>query len=115
MYLIMNRPPQPGAYAKAWARIRHAGSDAMFQMGWPRGVVDRETLVREYGEALDRRINLRGGQLPLGRKLTERYQTDLRRDARDLEGWLTQRIRVYGFRCKELNHRFSHVLARSDD
>lgn len=89
MHQSLARLPQPGAYAKAWKRVLKASPDTNFNMGWPRLQVPRDTVLRDFRNALDRRINERASLIPSGRKHQEMYQTNLMRDAYDLASHLT--------------------------
>lgn len=111
----LSQLPAPGAYASSWQRVFRAQPGTRFNAGWPRGVISREDALRDFREALDRRISARGNLHRTGRKFDESFQIDLRRDAADLHARITQRVRVYRFRCKDMNKRFAHLLASHDD
>lgn len=115
MHPSLARLPQPGAYAKAWKRVLDAPPESNFNMGWPRLSVPRNTVLRDFRNALDLRINERAGLIPSGRKHQEMYQTNLMRDAHDLASHLTQRVRIYQFRCPEIHKRFHHLLAEKGE
>lgn len=107
--------PEPGRYVSAWKKVLVTPSTVSFDLGFPRGAVPRDQVLQEFREALDRRINHRGGIRHVGRKHSEIYQTELMRDAYALHDRLTKRVRVYRFACPEVNRRFGHLLARYDD
>jgi hypothetical protein len=115
MHPSLARLPQPGGYAAAWKHGLNATPDTNFNMGWPSLQMSRDTVLRDFRNALDRRINERASLIPSGRKHQEMYQTNLMRDAYDLASHLTQRVRIYHFRSPEVHKRFHHLLAEKGD
>ena len=87
--------PSPGAYARAWRRLRAAPAGTRFRV--PHGILwgafgqaeTRETLITEFRRALDNRINSRGG-------LIVRHDPDQdarwRRDQRAIADYRLRRI-----------------------
>lgn len=107
--------PAPGLYARAWRRLINAPAGKFVDLGFPRGMVRADVALADFRRALDLRVNARGGIERTGRKMTERYQTDLMRDARLLDDHFTYRVRVHRFALPEMNKRFAHLLAIPDD
>jgi hypothetical protein len=79
---------------------------------WCGGELDAAAWRRSFRDALERRITLKGGAPPAWRRLDDQHQTDLQRDARDLERLLRHRIRPAWrrWRTREVQARFGHLL-----
>jgi hypothetical protein len=103
--------PHPGAYAKAWRRVKSAPASARFNVSWDRPNTPRDEVLKEFHDALQQRINIRGGNL----KACEPVPIGLIRDAKRLDEIKTQRIRHYQFETKKMQTKFGHLLARYDD
>lgn len=104
--------PSPGAYAAACRKLAALPADARVkEPGWAGGIVSAAEMRRQVRKALDRRINIRGGQP----EANEEIDIGLQRDARRLDDILNHRGRVYQFESQLCKDRFSHLLARYDD
>lgn len=104
--------PSPGAYARACRKLAALPADALVKKpGWAGGVVRAAEMRRQVRQALDRRINVRGGQA----ENNEEIDIGLQRDARRLDDILQRRVRVYQFESHLCRDRFGHLLARHDD
>lgn len=78
--------------------------------------MDYEEWRREFRQALDRRINDKGGIVQRGRKYDYLYQLNMQRDQRALHDYTQRRIRgVYRLSTPELQKRFGHLLPSWDD
>lgn len=111
--------PHKDAYVRAIAR----GHDLTRQGQrvhtgqWPdREFRDHADFQRWVWDALERRINARGG-LPeyRGRKDTTDEFYRFWRDSRAVREIHTRRLRVYGFETPDARRRFSHLLASRND
>lgn len=98
--------PSPGAYARACRQLAALPPDALVK-----GVVSASEMRRQVRQALDRRINIRGGQPEANVPL----DIGLVRDAYRLDDIKQRRIRVYQFESDLCRARFGHMLARHDD
>jgi hypothetical protein len=106
--------PHKGQYVAVMRKIRALPADARCIdtfSGWHRIERPAGEIRAHARRALDRRINDRGGR----REDSEPVPIDLQRDAWDLDGILTKRMRVYQFRTPMMRERFGHLLARHDD
>lgn len=99
-------------YRRAFA---HSAGGGTVKLHWNDEPMDAAAWRREFCQALDRRINLKAGIVPAGRRASEGHQTDLRRDQHDLHATIGQRVRVYQFRTPEVRRRFGHLLASAAD
>lgn len=84
------------------------------KLHWADDGHDLSSFRRAFLQALQRRINLKAGINPQGRKFDPAYQTGLLRDRGRLND-MARRIRVYAFDCPEINARFGYRLSRRDD
>lgn len=105
--------PHPGAYARLWKQLKCTRQDVPQHAGrlWEVYGTAAEHL-RLFDEALQRRINLRGG-LPAA-PISPEHETRLRRDQRMLHDYLQRRI-VHsgsGFETELCRRRFPAVHAR---
>jgi hypothetical protein len=86
-----------------------AHPDANVTVGWA-NLCTREQFLQEFRAALHAKINA-AGRLPIAcsswRKLDPDYQTNLRRDAQNVNG----RSRFYQFNLIEMRNRFAHLLS----
>jgi hypothetical protein len=111
-----------GWYVRNWKAARgELAQGRRVRIAWPGHyfpeVMDAERFSRWIREALDRRINSKGGIEPTGRKWREDYQRNLRRDAREINRIGTERLRVYASHIStpEIRRRFGHLFASRDD
>lgn len=74
-----------------------------------------ETFRAELWKAIEKRINLRGGGLPAGRKWSMDYYYTAFRDSRRIRDKVQRRIAVYQFETKEARRRFAHLLSGYGD
>lgn len=118
--------PAKGAYARTWRRLRDAVAGRIpnydpdkFDMSIHRafGVSSAREALRDFTEALHRRVRLRGGAPEsYGRRDTWEYATDARRDKRAIEDLLHRRTRgPGGLLTSEARRRFPDVDARLRD
>lgn len=107
----LSRLPAPGAYVTAWKRIKALPDAAQVLLGRMDGIRPAAEVRADFGRALDRRINSRGGDEAANVPM----DIDLVRDARDLDDMVRRRIRVYQFRTPLMRERFGHLLASSGD
>jgi hypothetical protein len=108
--------PAPGAYVAAWKRANAVvAAGGTVRTSWAGADLDAAAWRRNVRDALDRRINARGGLVQTGRKWEYLYQLELERDARAIQARLTRRVRVYQFGTPEIRKRFGHLLSRYDD
>lgn len=104
--------PKPGQYAAGLRKLRALPAHALVhQPLWPHSPVSAALMRREVRVALDRRINIRGGDLAAN----EPIDIGLLRDARRLDEIKRLRVRHYQFESELCRERFSHLLARHDD
>lgn len=104
--------PSPVAYAAAWRQLRGLpAQQRVVEPGWQRSVISADLMRFKMRQALDRRINIRGGKP----RANEPMDIELVRDARNLDFILKHRGRVYQFGSEICRQRFSHLLARHDD
>jgi hypothetical protein len=85
------------------------------RLQWGGRSYDAESWRRQFRVALDRRINLKAGAQPCWRKLDDRYQTELRRDADNIRRCLNHRMALHQIMTPELRGRFGHLISRWDD
>lgn len=102
--------PAKGAYVAAWKRLKSLPDHARVNVSWERQNELAINVKREFAQALQRRINLRGGLVDA----CDPLPIELVRDARRLED-IGNRVRVYAFESKQCKARFGHLLARFDD
>ena len=113
--------PKAGWYVGEWRRGKAlTAAGGTVRTSWAGSDLDAAGFDRFMMDALNARINLRGGLMSLGgplnaRKGTTEYQCDLRRDVRSLRDILHTRLRVYQFSTPEMTKRYGHLLARYDD
>ncbi len=106
--------PSPGAYAAAWRKVCALPPEAeVYGPGWNgiKQLRSASDMRAEMLRALDRRINIRGGDLEACNPVPIEWY----RDARRLEDIKLRRIRVYQFERPEVRAKFGHLLARHDD
>lgn len=109
--------PHKGQYAAYLRKLRaacaaHPSGWAVDHMsGWASTRKPLQQIRREARQALDRRINARVGDLAANAPM----DSDLIRDARDLDDRLRRRVRVYQWRTELMRERFWHLLSRYDD
>lgn len=106
--------PAPGAYAKAWRAVVALPPDAeIYGPGWNgiKQLRSAEDMRSEMLRALDRRINIRGGDLEANVPIDIGWI----RDARRLEDIKMRRVRVYQFERPEVRAKFGHLLASYND
>ncbi len=97
---------------EAWAAVRHGGK---VRLRWNEDHADLDGWRRKFMSALHRRITIKGGCWPTGRKADPLYETSLFRDAHRVRELLTTRIRHYQFETAEARSRFGHLLASHND
>ena len=106
--------PAKAAYARYMRIVRGAAPDTLATdpfMGWLASKEPVDHIRARMRSALDRRINVRGGNVAACVPL----DADLQRDARDLDQLIRLRIRCYQFRTAKMRARFGHLLSRHDD
>jgi len=105
--------PNPGAYARAWRRLKDAKPGTRFNL--PRDMWahdnDRESLIRGFRAALDRRINTRGGCKCRGRKDDYQWEMSMRRAMHQVN---EPRL-IIDYLPQELHGRFGHRLRCNRD
>jgi hypothetical protein len=74
-----------------------------------------EQFRKWFLDALDRRINSKGGLVEIGRKYDSLYQIAMYRDCMAARDHSQRRIRIYQFETVEARRRLSHLLSRYDD
>ena len=104
--------PSPGAYASAWRAVCALPADARVkEPGWAGGVIGAAEMRAKMRVALDRRINIRGGN----EADNEPIDVGLLRDAHRLDDIIRRRVRVYQFESELVRAKFGHLLACRDD
>lgn len=118
--------PGAGWYVSEWKRGKAAtaaGGTVRVAGSWHD--LDAVAFDRFMLAALNRRINLRGGLAEdgvahTGRRTAPDYQTELQRDAWELQGHQARRTRLWGlngrrWRTDVVQRRFGHLLAGRED
>lgn len=106
--------PAPGEYARGWRKLVALPPNVRVKRpgGWgAHSVISASELRRELLLALDRRINIRGGNIADN----DPIEVGWIRDARRLEDIKVRRVRVYQFERPEVRAKFGHLLASHDD
>ena len=104
--------PKPGAYVSAWRALKALPDDARVkEPGWAGSVVSAAEMRRQMRVALDKRINVRGGDLAANDPIDIGWV----RDARRLKDIKLRRVRVYQFERPEMRAKFGHLLASYND
>lgn len=98
--------PSPGAYVQAWRRVKLAPADQCFKLDWMRPRVPRDDVLREFDQALQRRINIRGGR----HEDNDPIPAEWIRDCRRVHDKLQHRIIIRQFETEECRLRFAHLL-----
>ena len=98
--------PSPGAYVRAWRRVKESPEGSLFKLDWMRQHVPRLEVLRELDQALQRRINIRGGR----EEDNEPIPAEWLRDCRRVHEKLQHRIIVRQFETEECRQRFAHLL-----
>lgn len=101
-----------GKYLEWCRRSReHILSGGSVQTLWPNEpLATIEDWRKEFLGALHRRINLKVGGLPTGRRWQDNYQTELRRDRAKLRDYRQRRIRIHQFATDICRRRFGHLI-----
>ena len=112
----MRLAPNPGAYVQAWRLgLECARSGRGLKVDWCT-VLEPHEIRPWFTDALQRRINARGGfNTPRGRKDNYDQYCSYGRDARAIQARLNTRLRVHQFETAEARRRFSHLLADRND
>lgn len=113
MNMTTTQYPHARSYVATWKRVKAVASsspDAQIQAfgGW-----FPNSAIREYAKftkAMHARINLRGGVRFVGRKHSETYERDMRRDCWAIRDNATKRIIVRQLTTPELRRRFASIL-----
>lgn len=117
----MNRKdfyPEAGRYLRSMQKgfriTRSGGTVALFRFGEQ---LDAEGFRAMFCEALERRIMLKGGTAPVGRKTDSDYERGLIQDRRDIDDYRQRRIRIGSnrFRTPEIQKRFGHLIDQCRD
>lgn len=97
----------------SWVReVRAAlARGAHVQTSWQTIHTSPESFRAELWEAIERRINERGGGLPTGRKWCLDYEAAARRDARRIAEIRLRRVRHYQFETAAARRRYGHLLS----
>ncbi len=112
--------PHAGAYVAAWRTgkeiTREGGTVRLFRDGRE---LDADGFAREMDRALQARINIRGGLVQCGRRMDDQYQTELQRDAWELQAHRESRVRLWGlngrrWRTDIVQARLGHLLDGGD-
>lgn len=98
--------PSPGAYVRAWRRVKKAPEGSCFNLDWMRPRESRNQVLREFDRALHRRINIRGGR----HEDNEPIPAEWIRDYHRVHDKLQKRIIVRQFETEECRQRFAHLL-----
>lgn len=102
--------PAPGAYVRAWQRVKQSPEGSHFNLDWMRPRVPRDEVLREFNLALQRRINIRGGR----HEDNEPIPAEWIRDCRRVHDRLQHRVIVRQFETEECRQRFAHLLQGDD-
>lgn len=76
---------------------------------------DADGWRRQFRAALDRRINLKAGPYPTGRKWDDDYQRNLERDCRAIRDKVRRRVALHQLVTSELRRRFGHLITPWED
>lgn len=108
--------PEPGAYVRLWRRA-YAEADAgrLVRLAWNGPDLDAAGVRRAFRVALDRRINLRGSVVQVGRNWDPDQQLRFRRDQRAIGDQVLRRVRVHQLETRTARERFGHLLATRED
>lgn len=97
-----------------WAKAITAAGGRV-RLSWAGSEYDAEGWRHQFLLALDRRITLKAGPLPSWRKLSDLYQTELRRDSQRIRDNRQQRVALHQINTPELRRRFGHLISSRDD
>ena len=98
---------------RAYRRLK-ANPNARYQTSWTCRGLDLTQFRKWFMDALERRINAKGGLWQIGKKYEPEYQIAMWRDCQRLKS-IACRIRVYQFETAEVRHRFGHLLSSKED
>ena len=103
--------PNPKAYAKAWKQAKNLTDDVTYNVklaNWYSESLSAYQIRQQFRDALNRRINQRGGEE--WRNHPVKGETDMYRDQRALHNWLQKRIICRRLNTPKLQRRFAHLL-----
>lgn len=108
MYNIKDLPHKK-EYVEVWKKVL-ANPDSNFKhWDWSRGVVSGKVLAKEFSDALQKRINIRGGIVFKGRKHDPDWYRNILQSALKLN---TPRL-IIDWLPRDLEKRFAHRLRKN--